>query len=419
MKIQERGEEKKVRMRLVETGNHVAAWGARLSRVDVVSAYPITPQTQVIEEISRFVAEGEMECEYIPVESEHSAMAALIGAAAMGVRVFSATSSHGLAYMHELLHWAAAIRLPMVMVNVNRALGPGWNIWCDHQDTMAARDTGWIQLHCSDHQEILDTVIQAYRISEDPRVTLPVMVCYDAFVMSHTYMQVEIPEQEAVDRFLPPFRSLWKLDLDYPFTHGSVIYPDDYEEVRFSMQRAMDAALRVIPEAAREYRELVGGYHGELVETYRMEDAEHALVAMGSMASECRVAVDVLRESGYRCGLVRIRSYRPFPAAELRELLSPLRAALVIDRAVSFGMEGPLFSEVKAAVYGSDGPSVHGIITGLGGRDVPYDLLVENAEAAFKGRLPDGSHWPTVRLNEHHRLVKRSLEEYWKREGVR
>lgn len=406
-------------MRLVETGNHVAAWGARLSRVEVVSAYPITPQTQVIEEISRFIAEGEMECEYIPVESEHSAMAAMIGAVAMGVRAFSATSAHGLAYMHELLHWAAAVRLPMVMANVNRALGPGWNIWCDHQDTMAARDTGWIQLYCSDHQEILDSIIQAYRISEDPRVIMPVMVCYDAFFMSHTYMQVDIPMQEAVDRFLPPFRPLWKLDLEYPFTHGSVIYPDDYEEVRFSMQQAMDNARRVIAEAAREYRDLVGGYHGELVESYRMEDAEFALLAMGSVASECRVAAEVLREMGYPWGLVRIRSYRPFPVAELRELLAPLRGALVIDRAVSFGLEGPLFSEVKAVAYGNGGPPIYGIITGLGGRDVYYELIVENAVAAMKGKLPAGSAWPSVRLNEHHRLVKRSLEEYWKREGVR
>jgi len=406
-------------MRLVETGNHIAAWGARLARAEVVSAYPITPQTQVIEEISRFIDEGEMECEYIPVESEHSAMAAMIGAAAMGVRAFSATSSHGLAYMHELLHWAAAIRLPMVMVNVNRALGPGWNIWADHQDTMAARDTGWVQLYCADHQEILDTVIQAYRISEDPRVILPVMVCYDAFIMSHTYMQVEIPEQEEVDRFLPPFRSLWKLDLDHPFTHGSVIYPEDYEEVRFSMFQAMENARQVIVEAAEEYRELVGGYHGGLVETYRLEDADCALVAMGSLASECKVAVEALRRRGHSCGLLRVRSFRPFPAREMREYLSSLRTVMVIDRDVSFGMEGALYTEVKAALYGHGEPSLYGLVTGLGGRDVPYDLIAENMEAALQGKLEPGTRWPTVRLNEHHALIKSSLEEFWKKEGIR
>ena len=406
-------------MRLVETGNHVAAWGARLARAEVVSAYPITPQTQVIEEISRFIDEGEMDCSYIPVESEHSAMAAMIGAVAMGVRAFSATSSHGLAYMHELLHWASNIRLPMVMVNVNRALGPGWNIWCDQQDSLAARDTGWIQLYCSTHQEILDTIIQAYRVSEDPKVILPVMVCYDAFIMSHTYMQVEIRDQETVDRFLPPFRSLWKLDLEYPFTHGSVIYPDDYEEVRFSIHRAMENARRVIVEAAEEYRDLVGGYHGGLVETYRMQDADHALVAMGAVASECRVAVDFLRERGHRCGLVRVRSYRPFPVEELRGLLAPLETVMVVDRGFSFGMEGALYSEVKAAVYGYGDRPVYDLVTGLGGRDVPYDVIVENMEAALRGELSAESRWPTVRLNEHHQMVLRSLEEYWKKEGAR
>ena len=406
-------------MRRVETGNHVAAWGARLARVEVVSAYPITPQTQVIEEISRFIDEGEMDCEYIPVESEHSAMAAMIGSAAMGVRSFSATSAHGLLYMHELLHWAAGIRLPMVMVNVNRALGPGWNIWCDHQDTIAARDTGWIQIYCASHQEILDTTIQAFRITEDPKVILPVMVCYDAIFLSHNYMQVEIPDQETVDRFLPPFRSLWKLDLDYPLTHGAVIYPDDYEEVRYSMFQGLDNAREAIKAAAAEYRDVVGSFHGDMVETYRMEDAECALVAMGSMASEAKVAVDELRERGYRCGVVRVRSYRPFPREELRELLTPLRAVMVIDRSVSFGLEGPLYSEVKAVIYGHSDAEVYDIITGLGGRDVTYELMVENTEAALKGRLEQETRWPTVRLNEHHLVMKKGLEEYWKKEGVR
>ncbi|MEW6553494.1 MAG: transketolase C-terminal domain-containing protein [Actinomycetota bacterium] len=405
-------------MRLVDTGNHVAAWGARLARVEVVSAYPITPQTQVIEEISRFIDEGEMDCEYIPVESEHSAMAAMIGSAAMGVRSFSATSAHGLAYMHELLHWAAGIRLPMVMVNVNRALGPGWNIWCDHQDTLAARDTGWIQLYCASHQEVLDTVIQAFRISEDLKVILPVMVCYDAIFISHSYMQVEVPDQDKVDRFLPPFRSLWKLDLDYPLTHGSVIYPDDYEEVRFSMFKGLDNARKVIERAAEEYRDIVGDFHGGMVETYRTEDADCALVAMGSMASECKMAVEELRDKGYRCGLVRVRSYRPFPIAELRELLSPMRSVMVIDRSVSFGLEGALFSEVKAAIYGHGDATVYNLITGLGGRDVRYDLIAEKTADALEGKLAPESSWPSLRLNEHHLVSKRGLEGYWKKEGV-
>ncbi len=313
---------KKRRMRLVDTGNHVAAWGARLARVEVVSAYPITPQTQVIEEISRFIDEGEMDCEYIPVESEHSAMAAMIGSAAMGVRSFSATSSHGLAYMHELLHWAAGIRLPMVMVNVNRAMGPGWNIWCDHQDALAARDTGWIQLYCASHQEVLDTVIQAFRISEDLKVILPVMVCYDAIVICHSYMQVEVPEQEKVDRFLPPFRSLWKLDLDYPLTHGSVIYPDDYEEVRFSMFQGLDNARKVIVQAAEEYRDIDRPFPrrpgGDLPHGgRRLRPGGHGQHGLGVQDGGGRAA----RAGATAADVVRVRSYRPFPIEELREIL--------------------------------------------------------------------------------------------------
>jgi len=406
-------------VRLVETGNHIVAHAARLARVEVVSAYPITPQTQVIEEISRFIAEEGMDCEYIPVESEHSAMAAMIGSASMGVRSFSATSSHGLAYMHELLHWAAGIRLPMVMVNVNRAMGPGWNIWCDYQDSQASRDTGWIQLYCSSHQEILDTTIQAFRISEDLKVMLPVMVCYDAILLSHSYMQVEVPDQETVDRFLPPFRCLWKLDLDCPFTHGSVIYPEDYEEVRYSIFRALENARRVIKAAAEEYRDIVGGYHGGLVETYMMEDAEFALVAMGGLASEARVAVDAMRSSGHACGLVRVRSYRPFPVEEMRELLSGLCGVLVLDRGVSFGMEGALCSETKAAVYGNGTAPIYGVVTGLGGRDVTYEMIAESALAAIEGRLKQESHWPGVRMNEHHWISRRGLEKFWKKERLR
>lgn len=404
--------------RLVDTANHIAAHAARLARVEVVSAYPITPQTQVIEEISRFISEEEFDCEYIPVESEHSAMAAMIGAAASGVRAFSATSSHGLAYMHELLHWAAGIRLPMVMVNVNRAVGPGWNIWCDHQDTMAARDTGWIQLYCSSHQEVLDTTIQAYRISEDLKVILPVMVCYDAFRMSHTYMQVDIPEQEAVDSFLPPFQTLWKLDLEHPFTHGSVIYPNDYEEVRFSMEQAQHNARKVIKEAAEEYRDILGEYHGDLIETYALEDAEHVIVAVGTIASEAKVAVDELRSSGYPCGLIRIRSFRPFPIEELKELLSDVRTVMVLDRAISFGIGGIVYSEVKAVICGCSAASTYNLIAGLGGKDVAYTMIAEYTEAAIKGRLKQETTWPYVKLTDHHMVSKQGLEEFWKKEGV-
>lgn len=398
-------------MKIVDIANHVVAHAVRLARVEVVPAYPITPQTQVIEEISRFIDEGLMDCEYIPVESEHSAMAALIGAAATGVRGFSATSAHGLAYMHELIHWAAGIRLPMVMVNVNRAMGPGWNIWCDHQDTISQRDTGWIQLYCASHQEIADTVIQAFRISEDPRVFLPVMVNYDAFFLSHSYAQVELPEQEEVDRFLPPFRTSWRLDLEHPLTHGAVIYPDDYEEIRYSMYRAHDRAREVIKEVAEEYRQIIGKFHGDLLDKYLVEDAEHLIFAMGSVASEARVAVDLLREKGIRVGVARVRSFRPFPVEEIATLLGERKTAVVLDKDVSFGMEGALFTEVKAASFGVTGARIYNLITGLGGRDVPFNLIASEVESAIEGKQKEPVRWPAVRLNDHHLVSIEGMEK--------
>ncbi len=311
--------------------------------------------------------------------------------------------------MHELLHWAAAIRLPMVMVNVNRAMGPGWNIWCDHQDTISQRDTGWIQLYCASHQEIADTVIQAFRISEDARVIMPVMVNYDAFVLSHSYMQTDLPDQELVDRFLPPFNTAWKMDFDNPLTHGSVIYPDDYEEVRFSMQQAHVNAREVIVQAAEEYRKVIGRFHGGLVEEFDMEDAEHVIVAMGTLASESRVSAEMLREQGLKVGVVRVRSFRPFPEEELRTLLGGMKTVVVIDRDISFGYEGALFSEVKAALYGLTEVPVFNLITGLGGRDVPYTVIAAETEAAIEGKSEDAVRWPTLRLNEHHRTSKQGM----------
>lgn len=398
-------------MRIVETGNHVVAWAVRLARVDVIPAYPITPQSPVVELISRFIDSGEMDCEYIPVESEHSVLAAMVGAASMGTRTFSATSSHGLVYAYEVLHWAAGARLPMVLGNVNRALGPGWNIWCDHQDSLSARDTGWIQFYCASHQELMDTTIQAFRISEDPRVMLPVMVCYDAFTLSHTYMQVDLPDQEKVDDFLPPFRSMWRLDVDCPVTHGPVVFPDDYEEMRYSIQEGMQEALVVVREVAEEYRRKVGGFHGALLDLYRMEDAEYAVLAMGTLGSEARVAVDMLREEGYPCGVVRIRCYRPFPLDELRELLSSMKAVLVFDRAVSFGLEGILSSEVRSALHGHASCPVFGVVAGLGGRDVTYVEMAGLLKMAAEGMLEKRTYWPLLRLSENHMISRKRIEE--------
>ncbi len=398
-------------MRVLETGNHLIALAAEASRVEVVPAYPITPQTQIIEKVAELIDEGRMNAEYIPVESEHSACAALVSASLTGARAFSATSAHGLAYMHEMLHYAAGIRVPVVMANVNRALGPGWNIWCDHQDSISQRDTGWIQVYVAGHQEAVDTLIQGFRITEDHSVLLPLMVNLDAFVLSHTYMDAEVPSREDVDRYLPPYKPLWKLDPRLPVTHGSVVYPADFSETRESMQLGHKNAREVIREAAREFEDVFGRRHGDLVEGYLLDDAEYLVMAMGSLSAESRVAIDRLRESGVKAGLLRVRFFRPFPTEELRTLCRDRASIMVIDRDVSYGMEGALFSEVKAALYGHADVPVRNLIVGIGGRDVTYELIADMAQKAWNGEIGDVT-WGDSHTTESHRVTREMLCEF-------
>lgn len=398
-------------MKVLETGNHLVALAVRSVGVDVVPAYPITPQTQIIEKIAELIAAGEMDAEYIPVESEHSACAALVSASLTGARAFSATSSHGLAYMHEMLHYAAGIRVPVVMANVNRALGPGWNIWCDQQDSISQRDTGWLQVYVASHQEAVDTVIQAFKITEDRSVLLPLMINLDAFVLSHTYMDAEVPESEQVARFLPPYRPRWKLDPAHPVTHGSVVYPVDFSETRESMQIGHDKARGVAKRVAAEFKEEFGRWHGDMVDTYRLEGAKHAIVAMGSIAAESRVAVDRLREEGHDVGLLRVRFFRPFPIIELRELCGGLEDLLVIDRNYSYGMEGALFTEVKGALYRRVDIPAWDLIVGLGGRDVSHELIREMALKAWDGELGEIT-WGDTHITDAHRVTLECLQEF-------
>ncbi|MDD5448468.1 MAG: transketolase C-terminal domain-containing protein [Actinomycetota bacterium] len=398
-------------VKVLETGNHLVALAARSARVEVVSAYPITPQTQVIEKIADLATSGEMDVEYIPVESEHSACAALIAASITGARAFSATSAHGLAYMHEMLHYAAGLRVPPVMVNVNRAIGPGWNIWCDHQDSISQRDTGWMQVYVSSHQEVVDTLIQAYRITEDPSVSLPLMLNMDAFVLSHTYMGVEVPEVEEVDRFLPPYKPIWKLDTRIPATHGSVVYPDDFSETRQSMHEGQQNAKGVIRKVASDYRDVFGRWHGDLVDEYMVEDADHLIIAMGSIAAEARVAVDELRNAGYRAGLLRVRFLRPFPVEEIRKACLGCKDLLVIDRDCSYGIGGVLFNETKAAIYGHVDMPAWGIIVGLGGRDVTFKLIARSAMDAWDRKLPEES-WRDSHVTDAHKVTREMLERF-------
>jgi len=356
---------------MIDTGNYIAAKAAIMCRPDVVAAYPITPQTTLVEGIANYVKTGEFKGEYICVESEHSAMSACIGASAAGVRAFTGTSSHGLLLMHEMLHWAALARLPIVMCNINRVVGPGWNIWADENDSISQRDTGWIQFYCSSNQEIFDTVIQAFKLGEHEKISLPVMVSYNAFILSHTSMPVYIPDQKDVDDFLPRRKPKWKLDVNNPITFGNIILPAEYEKVRKDMQNAQEYAKKLIVEISDDWEKRFGRSHGDLLEIYKCDDAEYILIAMGAIGAESKVAIDKLQKNGYKVGLARLRVFRPFPQEEILRL-GENADLIVIDRNVSVGMGGAVFSEVKSSLYGKSNAKVYGYIAGLGGKDVTY-----------------------------------------------
>ncbi len=362
------------------TGNRAAAEAARLARVQVVAAYPITPQSAVVETLAKYIETGLLDAEFITVESEHSAMGVCIGACTAGARVFTASSANGLAYMCEQLSWAAGSRLPMVMGCANRAMSAPWNVLNDQQDAMSQRDQGWIQLYCRNNQEILDTFLQAFRIAE--QIFVPVMVCYDGFILSHTVMPVSIPEQEEVDAYLPPFQAQTILDPAAPRNINPVTLADPrlngagdlchgYMEFRALLQQAHQDALDAIVVADEEFAACFGRQWGGLTWSYMLDDADIVLVAAGSIGGEATVAVDNLRASGVRAGILGIRAYRPFPAQALAEQLAQARVVCVFDKSVTYGYGGPICLDLRAALQqrGMVTP-VHGYIAGLGGRDV-------------------------------------------------
>jgi pyruvate/2-oxoacid:ferredoxin oxidoreductase alpha subunit len=377
-----RGEEKMTIM--MDTGNRIGAKAAVMARPEVVAAYPITPQTTMVEAIAEYVARGEFKGEYICVESEHSAMSACIGASAAGSRTFTATSSHGLLLMHEMLHWAALARLPVVMCNINRVIGPGWNIWVDENDSISQRDTGWIQFYCSSNQEIFDTVIQAFKLAEHQKIVLPVMVNLNAFILSHTSMPAEIPEQQTVDDFVGKYVPHWKLDIDNPITFGNIIGPEHYYKVRRAMQEAQQNAKQLIPQIAKDWKKASGYFHGDLLEYYKCEGAEHILLSMGAIGAESKIAIDEMQKAGIKIGLARVRVIRPFPAEEIRKL-GKQADLIIIDRNISIGSEGVLFNEAKAALYGESEAKATGFIAGLGGKDVTYKDIETMCRKAMNG----------------------------------
>ncbi len=373
-------------MKKVIMGNHAVSYAVMLARTEVIAAYPITPQTQIVEELSNMCAEGKLRAKFIKVESEHSAMACCIGASAAGCRAFTATSSQGLALMHEMLHWAAGARLPVVLAEVNRALAPGWNIWTDQSDALSQRDTGWLQFYCTSNQEILDSILIAFRVAE--KVSLPAMVVYDAFYLSHTYEAVDIPEQEHVDKFLPPYKPEVKLDVENPKAFGSLTTPEYYMEMRHNIEEATEKVHEILPGVYAQFEKSFGRAYG-VVEKYRCDDADLILVTSGTVSSTARIVIDKLRSMGKRVGRLNIRMFRPFPSREVREALRGARKVAVLDRNISFGQGGIFAQELKAALCAEKNrPQVFGFIAGLGGRDITPDTIEEVIGKADKLAAP-------------------------------
>lgn len=373
----------------------MVGYAVRAARVQVIAAYPITPQTPIVEQLATMTETAKLKAKYIRVESEHSALAACVGAAYVGARTFTATSSHGLAYMHEMLHWTSGSRLPVVMAVVNRALGPPWNIWVDHTDSLSQRDTGWIQLYCASNQEVFDSIVQCYRACESQDISLPAMVCLEGVNLSHALLPAVLPEQQEVDAFLPPYRPVWTLNPDEPGSAGNIFAPQEYMRLREDLQHAMNRARETLPKVAKEYSHHFSlPYRGGMVERYRCDGAEIVVLALGALASEAMVAVDHLRMQGHRVGLVRVRVFRPFPTDEIREVAKAVRTMVVLDRDLSAGMEGILFTEVKAALFEiHEKPKVTGYIVGLGGVDVTSTQIAGLVEKCMKEKIQGGSIW--------------------------
>ncbi len=376
--------------KMVVTGDYAAAYGALLCDVDVVAAYPITPQTLIVEEFSNFVNDGITDAEFIMVESEHSAMSACIAAEASGARTFTATSSQGLALMHEMLFIASALRLPVVMPVVNRTLAAPIGIWCEYNDTMPQRDAGWIQMSCEDNQEVLDMIIMAYKIGENKDVLLPVMPCLDAFILSHTVEPVEAPSSDEVADFIGKYEPHATLDPDKPMAIGTFTPPEYIQELRYQTHVAMEKAKDVIRKVTKEFANKFGRNYYGLIEEYKCDDAEVVLITVGTVTGTARDVVDELRQKGKKVGLIKLRFYRPFPSEEIRKIAENVEAIGIYDRAISYGSGGPLFIETRHALYGLDLPILN-FLAGLGGRDVVkgdiekmYEILLKAKEKREK-----------------------------------
>ena len=370
-------------MHLTE-GSLAIADAVKMCRPQVIAAYPITPQTHIVEALAEMVANCELDADYITVESEFSALSACLGASAAGSRTYSATTSQGLALMFEVCFNVAGMRLPVVMTIANRAMGAPLSIWNDQQDSISLRDSGWLQFYAEDNQEATDLHYIAYRVAENPSILIPAMVCFDGFILSHTYEPIDVLTQADIDRYLPKFEPKERLDSADPMSFGMYATPEYYHEYRYLIDKAVKDATAVIRKAGSEFNDLFKRDYSALVEGYRLEDAETAIIAMGSICGTIKDAIDEMRNDGNKVGLLKIRVFRPFPEEDLKKALAHVKRIAVLDRNISLGAKGAAALEVRDALYGSGIP-VTGFVLGLGGRDVRKKDIAAIVELAKKG----------------------------------
>ncbi|MCK4270490.1 MAG: pyruvate ferredoxin oxidoreductase [Methanogenium sp.] len=368
-------------------GSHAIAEAVRLCRPDVVSAYPITPQTHIVERLAEMVADGELDTEYVCVDSELSALSLCLGAAAAGSRTYSATASQGLLLMAEVVFCVSGMRLPIVMSIANRAVSAPLSIWNDQQDSIAFRDSGWLQLYGEDVQEMTDLHFIAYKVAENHNILLPAFVCFDGFILSHTYEPVDIPTQAEVDAYLGEFKAYQRLDAKEPISMGMYATPEYYHEFRYEIDMAMNRSLEELKKAGAEFGRQFGRDYSTLIEEYEMEDAETAFVALGSICGTVKDAIDEMRAKGKKVGLVKIRALRPFPKEDIRNALKGVSQVAVLEKNVSLGssMKGAVGLEVKDAVENTD-TSVFSYVIGLGGRDIRKKDIAAVAALAEAGK---------------------------------
>lgn len=379
-------------------GNRASAYGVMLCRPDVICAYPITPQTEILEQLYQFHSDNLLSSEMVAPESEHSAMSILRGASASGGRTFTATAAQGLAFMFEACINVASVRLPIVMVNVCREMIAPHSVTCSEQDAMMAREMGWIQIHTQSCQENLDMIIMAYRLSEDPDIRIPVMVCYDGYFLSHLWEPVEVPDQQKVDEFLPPLVMSPRIDPEKPMTYGPFVIGEMGTEYRFKQSAATERAKSKIDEIDRTFKQHFGRSYGGQIEEYRTSDAEMVLLAVGSCVSTAKVAIDHKREAGIKIGLVNVRMFRPFPKERLIKVLQGKRAIGAIDRNIAFGWNcGALFMEIKSALYEiNDRPPILNFVCGLCGSDITVkhiERAIDQIDKAGRGQRYQEVTW--------------------------